>query len=78
MAACNRTTELFANLTAQKPPAAIREGRFLLEDCPSCRGSGRHRYSAYSAGYLPECFSERCEACGGGGKRLVKARGRKL
>jgi DnaJ-class molecular chaperone len=70
--------ELFDDLAPQKPPSVIRDGRFLMEDCPSCRGSGRHRYSAFSGGYTSERFSERCPDCGGGGKRLVKARGRKL
>lgn len=71
------TTELFAGLPNQRPPGAVRAGRFLLEHSPACRGSGRHRFSALSGGYQPERFSEPCAKCDGGGKRLVKARGRK-
>lgn len=65
------TTSLFNELAEQEKPSVIRDGRFILDDCPLCRGSGRRRYSAYSAGYTAERFSERCGACGGGGKRLA-------
>ena len=73
----SESIELFGDLAPQKPPTIVRDGRFVLEDCPACKGTGRHRYLAFSGGYLAKRFSEKCITCNGGGKRLSKARGRK-
>ena len=77
MSKSEAATALFGEMPSQRSPSVIRDGRFILEDCPSCRGSGRHRYSAFSAGYAADRVSEACSKCYGCGKRLVKARGRK-
>jgi hypothetical protein len=68
---------LFGALPQARRPTTIQEGRFTYKDCESCRGSGRRRYSAISGNYYADRFSEPCKDCGGGGKRLLKARGKK-
>lgn len=64
-------------LPESKAPTMRRVGNLVLEACPVCKGSGRHRYSAISAGYKAERFSEPCPKCKGGGKRLRKAKSKK-
>jgi hypothetical protein len=61
---------LFADLPVQKPPHRIETGGKVVQHCQKCRGTGRHRYSAYSGGYYTERFSEPCSSCGGGGRVL--------
>lgn len=70
-------SDLFANLPIQRRPVEIERGPFLLLRCVKCRGSGRHRYSAYSGDYHANRYSEPCPVCRGGGRVMVRGQSQK-